>query len=464
MNHAKKKSVKSITVRDRAGKIIRDPILSAPVYARPGYRILCPGVGFAIIIEGKGVYDGLGIASAAADASINIDFCEMGIGGLKEQLTALIRQALISRLITPQMREDYAVKDAKGILLYGPPGTGKTLIARNIGRIIPGSVIVKINGPELASKFVGETEANIRKIFDGAKKSDKLHVFIFDEIDAVGRKRGGDGGVHDDKALTQLLTMIDGLDSATNVLVIGITNRYDVLDPALVRSGRLEFHVEIPLPTAQGRQEIAEIYLRPLRSRGLLSGIDSTFAANLEGYSGADLEAVIGRAKNLALLRNCDITDNLVRPVEGVSSAVTAEDIREVLGTFKPTFTQDDLVGMYLAKYPLPKDTSFGDDLDLPDYSSTPIQRKVDSIIAACHMTVVIGIPFVKYVGYNDFLGLSTAAMCAKLESAYRECLQANRAVMIFDSLGDVGDRALLLKKRHVLETPINNYLIILEV
>jgi len=155
----------------------------------------------------------------------------MGIGGLKEQV-------LISRIVNDEMRKQYDVKYIKGILLYGPPGTGKTLIAKNIGKIIQ-----KVNGSELSSKYYGETEGNIRNIFDKAKGNpSKLHVIIFDEIDSIGRKRG-DGSNIDDKVLTQLLTMIDGLDSSNNILIIGITNRKDILDDALTRAGRLECHI-----------------------------------------------------------------------------------------------------------------------------------------------------------------------------------------------------------------------------
>lgn len=273
--------------------------------------------------------------------SIDTDFNGMGIGGLDKELSGLVKQVLISRFLTKSMRENYNVKDVKGILLYGPPGTGKTLIARNIGKLLPNSVITKVNGPELESSWTGETEANIRKIFSNAKLSpNKSHVIIFDEIDAVGRKRSDNLlAVHHDTALTQLLTEIDGLESANNVLIIGITNRKDVLDPALIRSGRIEYHIEIPLPNEQGRKEILEIYLEPLRSKNLVANIDTNkWAQRLNGYSGADIEALVTKAKNMALLRNFSLNANDIKLGNKVNMRPTI-----LGGTIFPIVTDDDL-------------------------------------------------------------------------------------------------------------------------
>ena len=192
------KPISKITVRlHKDSSIISYPRLSKSLYVSPGYRIITPS-GPGVIEEGIGlyIYDSQAIvgevlnidSSIKANSqhemlpstmTINIDFCHMGIGGLREQMTTLIRQVLISRIINKSMREQYRVKDIRGILLYGPPGTGKTLIARNIGKIIPNAVIQKVNGPELSSRYYGDTEANVRKIFDDAKANpSKLHVII----------------------------------------------------------------------------------------------------------------------------------------------------------------------------------------------------------------------------------------------------------------------------------------------
>jgi len=500
-------NIKVKMVKDNS--IINCPELTSILYVEPGYYIRCfEGIG--LVIEGMGIYisknllksdskkenislneinkfnDRLKVNSPSdgenriedvymndvvmTPATINIDFCHMGIGGLKEEMTTLIHQVLISRIINKSMREKYMVKDIRGILLYGPPGTGKTLIARNIGKIIPNSVIKKINGPELTSKFYGETESNVRKIFDGAKcNPDKLHVVIFDEIDAIGRIRGDSSSNHDDKVLTQLITMIDGLDSANNVLVIGITNRKDVLDPALTRAGRLEYHIEIRLPTESGRKEILDIYLNPLRSNDLIRDINcDEWAQILDGYSGADIESLIGRAKNLALLRNCDVEDGSIKSTSDSNALthLTHDDLLDAYKGFKPTFSRnDDIVQRYITNYPLidPSlivtfkqkiDPALNEPMTKP-YILHRTERHEEDRALMCHLAHSLRLPYVRYVSYNEFLGKNSSQSCNILNDAYINCLQAERAVMIIDSLRDVGDRCLILRERFILSNPL---------
>lgn len=401
---------------------------------------------------------------------ININFCNMGIGGLREQMNKLIKQVLVSRIIDVEMKNKYAVSDIKGILLWGPPGTGKTLIARNIAKIVPNSVIRVVNGPELLNKYYGQTESNIRELFEPARSSPhKLHVIIFDEIDGIGKRRGEN--THDDKVLTQLLTMIDGVasDTTNNVLVIGITNRKDVLDPALIRSGRLECHIEIGLPSQEGRCEILDIYLNPLRAGNLVMNVDSKeWAKTLDGYSGADIESLIQRAKNLALLRNCDITEETIKQHDKRCelSALTNEDMILAARDFNPTFSKnDDIVRKYVDAYPLVDRSEL--ERTIRDIQSslksvmtkpyTLILENADETVRAmaCHVAVSLVLPYVRYVSYNGFLGHASLRNCNLLESAYYDCLQAERAVLILDSLSDVGDRALMLKERFIVESPL---------
>ena len=482
-----------ITVRLRKGGVINYPQLGKPLYVAPGYYVLCPE-GLGIVETGQGLYQynrddvmsvllGSGnisreealTISEVTPTTINIDFCNMGIGGLREQMNTLIRKVLISRIIPQSMREQYDVKDIKGILLHGPPGTGKTLIARNIGKIIPNAVITEVNG----SEFVGETESNIRNIFDKSKTSpNKVHVIIFDKIDAVCKRR--DASSHDDKALIQLLTMIDGLDSANNVLIIGITNRKDVIDPALTRSGRLECHIEIPLPTETGRREILDIFLNPMRVKKLAENIDSNFwARTLDGYSGADIESLIGRSKNLALLRNCGIDNNVIKPCDEKtrSAHITNDDLLDAFNSFQPTFSKnDDMVQRYIANYPLGNPetlTSHIKDVKIalastmkkpyviyrvPSATHDPIPEqyvKEEERGRACHLACSLGLPYIRYVTYNNFLGKTSAQNCEILNDAYINCLQAERAVLILDSLSDVEDRTLILREKFIMNNPL---------
>jgi len=167
------------------------------------------------------------------------------------------------------------------MLLYGPPGTGKTLIARQIAKALNCEAPKIINGPEIFDKYVGGSEKKIRDLFYPAEleqqtKGDEsgLHIIIFDEIDAICRTRGATGnsgtGVNE-TVVNQLLSKIDGVDSLNNILVIGMTNRKDMIDEAMLRPGRLEIHLEIGLPDEQGRLQIFEIHSRHMKKNNLLS-------------------------------------------------------------------------------------------------------------------------------------------------------------------------------------------------
>lgn len=468
-----------VYVNTKSSIEFRAPYLVEPIYLAPGYIFFSNGQRCRVV-SGEGLYkyklqttDDITSEFFLSEPvtkteEININFSQMGIGGLAKQMSALIKQVLISRIIDDKMREHYQVKDIKGILLYGPPGTGKSLIARNIGTIIPNSVIKKVNGPELTSKFYGETESNVRSIFDDARKNPKqLHVIIFDEIDAIGRKRGGTGGTHDDKVLTQLLTMIDGLDTMNNIIVIGITNRKDVLDTALLRAGRLECHIEIPLPTQAGRQEILEIYLKPLIEKELLD--DSVKIENLnpllDGYSGADIESLVGRVKNLALLRNCEIDELSIKSnKDGDPSQITMNDFNATLQEFQPTFARyNETVQQYVNNYPKYNEgievrvlevlDRVTDDMKKPYVVPFSVEDRAD----ACHLVRLLDLPYTNYVSYNDFLGQDSYTNCAMLEEAYVKCIQSDRAVLILDSLSLVGDRALNLRQTHIIETPLKS-------
>lgn len=172
----------------------------------------------------------------------------LGIGGLDEELTNLFRRAFASRRLPHTIIEKYGIKHVKGILLYGPPGTGKTLIARQLAKSLKAKTLNIVNGPEVFSKYVGESEENVRKLFLPAREDEKkygdespIHVVVFDEIDAICRQRGGDGesGRSKDAVVNQLLTNLDGVEALNNIIVIGMTNRKDLIDEAVLRPGRL---------------------------------------------------------------------------------------------------------------------------------------------------------------------------------------------------------------------------------
>lgn len=190
--------------------------------------------------------------------------------------------------------------------------------ARCIGKMLTDKDPKVVNGPEILSKYVGQSEENIRALFGEARieqdeKGDEssLHIVIFDEIDAICKSRGSVNsgtGVHD-TVVNQLLSMIDGVDSLHNVLIIGMTNRKDLLDDALLRPGRLEVHVEISLPDEQGREQIFRIHTRSLRDNGFLDENVSLvdLAKRTKNYSGAEIEGVVRSAVSYAMNQRIEI-------------------------------------------------------------------------------------------------------------------------------------------------------------
>ncbi|KAL7675137.1 hypothetical protein ACOME3_001404 [Neoechinorhynchus agilis] len=256
--------------------------------------------------------------------SADFDFTQLGVGGVDDKFLAIFRQVFASRLCPPNFAEKLGIKHVKGILLYGPPGTGKTLMARQISKMLTARPAKIIDGPQVLDKYVGESEANIRKLFSEAEEEQKksgiysaLHVIIFDEIDAICKKRGsmaGTGaGVHD-TIVNQLLSKIDGVDELRNVLVIGMTNRKDMIDEALLRPGRLEVHLEIGLPDLNGRVQILNIHTRNMRlSNKLADDVDIAELAHLtKNFSGAELEALVKSATSTAINRYIAIGQKIV--------------------------------------------------------------------------------------------------------------------------------------------------------
>ncbi|XP_046439746.1 vesicle-fusing ATPase 1-like isoform X2 [Daphnia pulex] len=242
------------------------------------------------------------------------DFQNMGVGGLDTEFSAIFRRAFASRVFPPEILEQLGCKHVKGILLYGPPGTGKTLIARQIGKMLNSREPKIVNGPQILDKYVGESEANVRRLFAEAEEEEKrlgpnsgLHIIIFDEIDAICKSRGsvaGASGVHD-SVVNQLLAKIDGVEQLNNILVIGMTNRRDMIDEALLRPGRMEVQMEIGLPSETGRFQIFIIHTARLRdNKRMAADVDlQELAVLTKNFSGAEIEGLVRAAQSTALSR-----------------------------------------------------------------------------------------------------------------------------------------------------------------
>jgi len=226
------------------------------------------------------------------------------IGGMKH-IIQKIRELVELPLKHPELFKRLGIEPPKGILLYGPPGVGKTLLAKAVANETE-AYFTSINGPEIMSKFYGESEQRLREIFEDAKKHAPAIIFI-DEIDAIAPKRDEVIGEVERRVVAQLLTLMDGLESRGNVIVIAATNRPNAIDPALRRPGRFDREIEIPLPDKQGRLEILQIHTRNMP---LAKDVDLEKLADMtNGYTGADLAALVREAAMNALRRYLQVID-----------------------------------------------------------------------------------------------------------------------------------------------------------
>ncbi|NMF57824.1 AAA family ATPase [Pseudanabaena yagii] len=231
------------------------------------------------------------------------------IGGLAK-VKQTLQEAVAGALVDPALYAHTRAKAPRGVLLYGPPGTGKTLLAKAIATQAQANFI-SVAGSELLTKWVGASEQSIRQLFAQARQASPCVIFI-DEIDTLAPARGsyqGDSGVSD-RVIGQLLTELDGLQSAEGLLVIGATNRRDFIDPALLRSGRIELHMMVDLPDTDSRRSILEVHNR---DRPLDAHLDlGIWAERTENWNGADLAFLSNRAAIFAIRRHqCDAS-NLV--------------------------------------------------------------------------------------------------------------------------------------------------------
>ncbi len=222
------------------------------------------------------------------------------IGGL-DSVKKELQEAVEWPIRYPQLFRHLQTKTPKGILLFGPPGTGKTMMAKAVAHESECNFI-SVKGPELISKWVGESEKGVREIFRKARQAAPSIIF-FDEIDALVPKRGAysDATHVTESVVSQILTELDGMEELKNVTIIGATNRPDMLDDALLRPGRLERHIAIPAPDEDGRRKIFEVYLK---DTGTLLTSDVTtddLVTKTDGFVGADIEALVREAKLAAM-------------------------------------------------------------------------------------------------------------------------------------------------------------------
>ena len=264
------------------------------------------------------------------------------IGGVRKQL-AQIRELVELPLRHPQLFKTIGVKPPKGILLYGPPGTGKTLIAKAIANET-GAFCCCINGPEIMSKMAGESESNLRKAFAEAEKNAPSIIFI-DEIDSIAPKRDKTGGEIERRIVSQLLTLMDGVNSREHVIVIGATNRPNSIDPALRRFGRFDKEIDIGVPDEIGRLEVLGIHTKRMK---LSEDVNlERVAKETHGHVGADVAALCSEAALQCIREKMDVIDMEDETIDAEvlnSMAVTNDHFSDALGTSTASALRETIV------------------------------------------------------------------------------------------------------------------------
>ncbi|MBR0370173.1 MAG: CDC48 family AAA ATPase [Methanobrevibacter sp.] len=271
-----------------------------------------------------------------------VDVSYEDIGGLKEEVKK-VREMIEIPLKRPELFEKLGIAPPKGVLMHGPPGTGKTLLAKAVASESDAHFIL-INGPEIMSKYVGGSEENLREYFEEAEANSPSIIFI-DELDAIAPKREETNGETERRTVAQLLTLMDGLKSRGQVVVIGATNRPDSLDPALRRPGRFDREIEIGVPDADERREVLEIHTRNMP---IEEDVDLNKLANTtHGFVGADLESLCKEAAMRVVRRilpeiktdDDEIPEDVLKKI-----IVTKDDFKSALKEIQPSALREVLV------------------------------------------------------------------------------------------------------------------------
>ena len=325
--------------------------------------------------------DALGTSTASALRETIVEVPNVSwkdIGGL-ESVKRELQETVQYPVEHPEKFEKFGMSPSRGVLFYGPPGCGKTLLAKAIANECQANFI-SIKGPELLTMWFGESEANVRDVFDKARQSAPC-VLFFDELDSIAIQRGnriGDAGGAADRVLNQLLTEMDGLSSKKTIFVIGATNRPDIIDPALLRPGRLDQLIYIPLPDESSR---LQIFKACLRKSPVSKDVDLTALAKLTGgFSGADITEICQRACKYAIRE--DIQKDIEREKREIDAMeeesanevaeIKAAHFEESLKFARRSVSDADILKYQAFAQNLQQSRGFGSDFKFSEAGRTP--------------------------------------------------------------------------------------------
>jgi vesicle-fusing ATPase len=397
----------------------------------------------------------------------DFNFESIGIGGLDEQFQKLIRKAFATRMF-PGLVKELGANHVRGILLFGPPGCGKTLIARQIGKILNSREPKIVNGPEILDKYVGGSEEKVRELFADAEKeqaeagdNSMLHIIIFDEMDAIMKQRGStrDNTGVGDSVVNQLLSKIDGVDSLNNILIIGMTNRKDLIDEAILRPGRLEVHIEITLPDEKGRLQILKIKTSDMRKNRRITEEALTRLPELahmtKNFTGAELEGLVRNAVSFALSRNID--GSSLKGLNDNNIQVEWRDFERAIGETTPAFgnrDNDELQQCYSnGVYSFGK--SFEDSWEalqrfcnqVKNSARTPLMsvlleggRGTGKTAIAAKIAMESDFPFIRMITADSMIGASENTKCSNLLKVFSDSYRSPLSVIIIDDIERIMD------------------------
>jgi len=324
--------------------LIKRPVVAGDRVFIPGMTLFAEALPFAIVqTTPKGIVrvstdTEIVIREEIVDADSEFEVNEItyeDIGGIGEQLLK-VREMIELPLKHPELFHRLGIDPPKGVLLHGPPGTGKTMIARAVAAETNAD-FTSINGPEIISKYYGESEKQLREVFEEAASKSPSIIFI-DELDSIAPKREDVHGEVERRVVAQLLTLMDGMQGRDNVIVIGATNRRDAIDPALRRPGRFDREIEIGVPDREGRAEILEVHIRGMPIADDFE--EDWILENTYGFVGADISALVRESAMKALRRylpDIDLEEETIPPEVLEIMEVRMEDFRLAIKDIEPS-------------------------------------------------------------------------------------------------------------------------------